>query len=78
MAIVVNIHDAKTRFSKLLELVQLGDEIVIAKAGRPIARIVPFVAMPLRRKPGTANGLISMSPDFDAPLPDDLQKAFED
>jgi prevent-host-death family protein len=73
----VNIHDAKTNFSKLLKRVQLGDEIVIAKAGKPIARLVPFRDKGTARKPGTAKGLITMSPDFDAPLPNDLQRAFE-
>lgn len=73
----VNIHEAKTNFSKLLRRVQLGDEIIIAKAGKPIARLVPFREKRAARKPGTAKGRIIMSPDFDAPLPDALQKAFE-
>ncbi len=78
MAMAVNIHEAKTQFSKLLKRVQLGEEIVISKAGKPIARLVPFPAPALVRKPGTAKGMITMSADFDAPLPEDLQKAFED
>ena len=73
----VNIHEAKTNFSKLLKRVQMGDEITIAKAGKPIARLVPFREKRVTRKPGTAKGLINMSADFDAPLPEDLQKAFE-
>jgi prevent-host-death family protein len=78
MAIAINIHEAKTGFSKLLKRVQLGEEIVIAKAGKPIARLVPFAVPPLVRKAGTAKGMVTMSADFDAPLPEDLQKAFED
>jgi prevent-host-death family protein len=74
----VNIHEAKTQFSKLLKRAQLGEEVIIAKAGKPIARLVPFVAHPLVRKPGGAEGMITMSADFDAPLPEDLQRAFED
>ena len=73
----VNIHEAKTRFSKLLKRVQMGEEIVIAKAGKPIALLAPFREISAARKPGTAKGLITISPDFDALLPDDFQKAFE-
>jgi prevent-host-death family protein len=74
----VNVHEAKTRFSKLLKRVQLGEEIVIAKAGKPVARLVPFAPAALVRKPGSARGMITISDDFDAPLPEDLQQAFED
>jgi prevent-host-death family protein len=73
----VNVREAKTHFSMLLARVQLGEEIVIAKAGKPIARLVPFHQKAVARKPGTAKGLITISPDFGDPLPDDLQKAFE-
>jgi prevent-host-death family protein len=54
MASTVNIHEAKTQFSKLLKRVQLGEEIIIAKAGKPLTRLVPFAAHPLVRKPGGA------------------------
>jgi len=73
----VNVHEAKTRFSKLLKRVQLGEEIVIAKAGKPVARLVPFAERRLARKPGTAKGLITVGTDFDAPLPQDIRMAFE-
>ncbi len=73
----VNVHEAKTRFSKLLKRVQLGEEIVIAKAGRPVARLVPFAQRAAARKPGTAKGRITIRADFDAPLPEEIQKAFE-
>lgn len=77
MADAVNVHEAKTRFSKLLKRVQLGEEIVIARAGHPVARLVPFARPPLARQPGSARGRVVISADFDAPLPRDIQKAFE-
>ena len=77
MAGAVTNHEAKTRFSKLLERVQLGEEIVIAKAGKPVARLVPFTEPPAVREPGSAKGLITISADFDAPLPKEIRKAFE-
>jgi prevent-host-death family protein len=77
MAGAVNVHEAKTRFSKLLKRVQLGEEIIIAKAGKPIARLVPFNRMGGMRKPGSAKRILSTGGDFDAPLPPEIQKAFE-
>ena len=77
MAGAVNVHEAKTRLSKLLKRVQLGEEIVIAKAGKPVARLVPFAQAPSARKPGTAKALITIGADFDAPLPNEIQRAFE-
>ena len=68
----MNIHDAKTHFSKLIERVQLGEEVVIAKAGRPVARLVPIVPDARGRRPGSAKGRIVVADDFDAPLPDDI------
>jgi len=73
----VNIHEAKTHLSRLLARVARGEEIVVAKAGRPIAKIVPLVPRLGRRVPGTARGRIVIGPDFDAPLPKELQKRFE-
>jgi len=73
----VNVHEAKTRFSKLLERVALGDEVVIAKAGRPVARLVPIVPEVQERHPGSARGDVWVGPDFDAPLPEDVQSSFE-
>jgi prevent-host-death family protein len=77
MAGAVNVHEAKTRFSKLLERVQLGEEIVIAKAGKPVARLVPFTEPAGVREPGSAKGLMTIRADFDAPLPKEIRKAFE-
>ena len=73
----VNVHEAKTRFSRLLERVALGDEVVIAKAGRPVARLVPIVPVVRERHPGSARGDVWVGPDFDAPLPEDVQSSFE-
>ncbi len=74
---LVNIHEAKTHFSKLLARVAAGEEIVIGKAGKPVARLVPYndqAGEP--RKPGRLKGKIWVSPDFDAPLPDQVAAAF--
>ncbi|MGD8405686.1 MAG: type II toxin-antitoxin system Phd/YefM family antitoxin [Anaerolineales bacterium] len=63
-----NIHEAKTHFSKLLKRVLKGEEIVIAKAGKPIARILPIVNDVPRRIPGNDAGKIIIAPNFDDPL----------
>lgn len=73
----VNIHEAKTNFSKLIEAVGQGEEIVIAKAGKPAARLVPITAAKVARKPGALKGRIRISDDFDAALPEDIQALFE-
>ena len=66
-----NIHEAKTHFSKLLERVVSGEEVVIAKAGKPVARILPFVVDDISpRKPGIDKGKVIIMPDFDDPLPE--------
>jgi len=73
----VNVHEAKTHLSRLLERVMQGEEVVIAKSGRPVARLVPVVERPKRRKPGSAKGQIFYSQDFDAPLPEEVLDSFE-
>lgn len=73
----LNIHAAKTHFSRLLEEVAGGEEIVIAKAGRPVARLVPIEAPTSQRKLGILKDKLLVPDDFDAPLPDDLIAAFE-
>ncbi len=70
----INIHQAKTHLSKLLERVSQGEEVVIARNGEPIARLVPVEPTP--RRPGRLKGRIHISPDFDAPLPDEIADAF--
>jgi len=75
---VVNIHEAKTHFSRLLQKVAEGEEITIARAGVPIARLVAIAPEPQTRRPlGMARGKIWIADDFDAPLPEDLQALFE-
>ncbi len=71
---VVNIHEAKTHLSRLLERVARGEEIVIARSGRPVARLVPIC--PDRRRPGRLKGKLRLADDFDAPLPEELAAAF--
>lgn len=73
----VNIHEAKTHLSRLLGRVQNGEEITIAKAGKPVARLVPVVHKMGRRIPGTAKGIIIMADNFDEPLPNEMIQAFE-
>jgi prevent-host-death family protein len=73
----VNIHEAKSRLSELLRRVEAGEEVVIARAGKPVARLLPFDAPPAPRAPGTAQGLISIGDDFDEPLPEDVLGEFE-
>ncbi len=73
---LVNIHDAKTRFSKLINQALQGEEIVIARDGKPLIRLVPFSEEPQIRKGGQFKGLIQISDDFDAPLPADILKFF--
>jgi prevent-host-death family protein len=67
MAETVNIHDAKTHLSRLIERVEAGDEIVIARAGRPVARLVPLRRASGPRIPGRWREQITIAPDFDAP-----------
>jgi prevent-host-death family protein len=72
-----NIHEAKTHLSRLLKRVAAGEEIVIAKDGTPVARLVPMIGGGGERLLGTEKGRISVGADFDAPLPDELLRAFE-
>ncbi len=76
MAKVVNVHEAKTHFSKLLVRLSQGEEIVIGKAGRPVARLVPFSENAARREPGSARGRFTIEKNFDAPLPARLRRSF--
>jgi len=73
----VNVHEAKTHFSRLLARVNQGEEIIIAKAGKPVARIVPYASKPSKRVPGTAKGKIQIGKNFEDPLPRNLMKFFE-
>lgn len=66
MADTINIHDAKTHLSRLIERVEAGEEVVIARAGRPVARLVPLHRTTRPRVPGRWRGQVAMAPDFDA------------
>jgi prevent-host-death family protein len=72
----VNIHAAKTHLSALVEEAAAGEEIVIAKAGKPVARLTALETPAFYRGYGALKGRIHMCEDFDAPLPPDLAKAF--
>jgi prevent-host-death family protein len=72
----VNIHEAKTHLSRLIERVETGEEVVIARAGRPVARLVPFRARTAPRVPGQWRGRIQLAPDFDR-TDDTVLDAFE-
>lgn len=73
---IVNVHEAKTHFSKLLARVERGEEVIVAKAGNPVARLVPMQTAAKDRQPGSASGMIEIGTDFDAPLPTDISEAF--
>jgi len=72
----VNVHEAKTQLSRLLARVEAGEEIVIARNGEPVARLVPVSTGPAR-VPGEDAGKGWIAEDFDAPLPPEIQKYFE-
>lgn len=73
----INIHEAKTHLSRLVDEVTSGEEVVIAKAGKPMARLIPFAPAARKRKLGMLAGKIPVPDDFDAPLPDDVLVSFE-
>lgn len=73
----VNIHDAKTHFSRLLSRVESGEEIVIAKAGKPVAKIVPLTERSHKRTPGSAKGRVVIKKGFFKALPAYILKEFE-
>ncbi len=73
----LNIHAAKTHLSRLIEEIAEGEEVVIAKAGRPVARLVPIGKAPAKRKLGVLKGRLKVPRNFDAPLPADVIAAFE-
>lgn len=75
MSRTVNVHDAKTRFSKLLELAHSGEEIIVAKAGKPYARLMPLAPEPTGRRPGRLPGRVGE--EFFEPLPEDELDAWD-
>lgn len=72
-----NIHYAKTHLSRLLQRVESGEEIVLARAGKPVAKLVPIDRGRAERTPGRWRGRIQVADDFDAPLPADELAAWE-
>ena len=72
MAKLVNIYDVKTRLSQLIERAEKGEEIIIARAGRPVARLTAWQPRGVARKPGRLRGRIRLHKNFDAPLRDDV------
>ena len=77
MLLKVNVHEAKTNLSKLLARVEEGEEVIIAKAGKHVARLVPIEKQTAQRIPGSAKEKLVVANDFDAPLPEDILKDFE-
>ena len=73
----VNIHEAKTRLSQLIAAVERGEEIVIARHGKPVARLIPLKKPLSQRKPGSARGKFTVSPAFFEPLPEEILDSFE-
>ncbi len=74
----INIYEAKTRLSELVEQASRGETVIIAKSGTPMAKLVPLTHGPKRKiKYGLMKGAIEIADDFDAPLPDHILAAFE-
>lgn len=73
---LVNMHDAKTHFSRFINQALKGEEIIIARDGKPLIRLVPFTEETQVRRGGQFKGLIQISDDFDAPLPEEILKHF--
>ena len=71
---LLNVHYAKTHLSRLLDRVAAGEEIVLGKHGKPVAKLVPL--KPVERRPGRLKGKIKIATNFDAPLPEDVTAAF--
>ena len=73
---IINIHEALRHFSKLVEAASNGEEIIIVKAGKPTAKLVPYQSQK-KRKFGVLKGKIKIAKDFDKPLPENFLSAFE-
>jgi prevent-host-death family protein len=72
----VNLHEAKTQLSRLVDRAARGEEIIIARAGKPVAKLVPFDRDMTPRRPGSMRGLINVPDDFDNPMPPEWLKMF--
>ena len=76
--IIYNLYEAKISLSRLVDRAANGEEIILSKSGKPLAKLVPYRRPPEPRQPGGWEGRIRISEDFDAPLSPDIQAAFED
>ena len=74
---MINIHEAKTHLSRIVDDVAAGAEVVIAKAGKPVARLMPLENAPRRKTLGLLKGKLKVADDFNAPLPPDVLADFE-
>jgi len=74
---IFNLYEAKSSLSRLVDRAAAGEEIIIAKSGKPMARLVPIARRVRRREPGGWEGQVFIADDFDAPLPDEIVRAFE-
>ena len=74
---IINIHEAKTHLSRILEEVAAGKEVIIAKAGKPMARLVPMQEKATKKKLGLLKGKIKIPADFNKPLPEAVMQQFE-
>jgi prevent-host-death family protein len=77
MTNIINIHEAKTHLSRIVDEVAAGAEVIIAKAGKPMARLSPLRGVPRRKKLGLLKGKIKVPDDFNAPLTEDVIAGFE-
>jgi len=77
MSNVINIHEAKTHLSRIVDEVAAGAEIIIAKAGKPMARLTPLAGVRRKKKLGLLKGRIKVPDDFNANLPEDVIANFE-
>ena len=73
----VNIHQAKTELSKLIERVEAGEEVIIARAGKPAVKLVPLTRARSPRRLGLLDGKFKIPEDFNKPLPASILRAFE-
>lgn len=72
----VNVHEAKTHLSQLLDLAASGEEVIIARAGKPLAKLIPYQVKQQPRKSGYWKGKVKIAKDFDE-LPEELSRAFQ-
>lgn len=71
----VKFHEAKTQFSRLVDLAAAGEEVIIAKSGKPVARLIPYTPKGVVRRPGIMRGKIRIKKNFEEPLPKELLTA---